>query len=227
MDRRERQPYPEEMIRMALRTAQARIWTALPGIVQAFHNSPPKMTVDVQPTLNGVVTSPLGVPSPLQMPKLLDCPVLWQGGGGVTATFPIKAGDECLVIFSSRCIDAWWAQGGVQNQSDIRMHNLSDGFALVGVRSLPRAYAVDTANACLISDDGTTYFKLNPTTQAIKALAPGGLNLNGVLIDVSGNVTVPGEITTTNDDLLVGGISLKNHVHSGVQPGGGDTGPPV
>jgi hypothetical protein len=153
--------------------------------------------------------------------------VLWQGGGGVTATFPIVVGDECLVVFSSRCIDGWWSQGGIQNPPEARMHNLSDGFALVGVRSLPNAFAVDTANACLISDDGETFFKLNPTTQAIQALAPGGISLNGVTIDASGNVSVPGSITTTSDDLLVDGISLKNHVHSGVTAGSSNSGAPV
>src|SRR5690348_3603604 len=112
MDRRERAPDPEQLTRLAFRAMQRRIWTAIPGIVDRFDAT--RMVVDVQPAINGRAKSPKGEFSSLQMPKLLDCPVLWQGGGGVTFTFPIAAGDECLIVVASRCIDDWWTQGGVQ-----------------------------------------------------------------------------------------------------------------
>lgn len=212
MDRRERSPNPEELLRLAFTAMQTRIWTALPGIVDRFDAA--RMTVDVQPTINGRLRSPKGEISSVQMPKLLDCPVLWQGGGGVTLTFPIAAGDECLVVFASRCIDAWWGQGGVQDAGDIRMHNLSDGFALVGVRSLPRAFGVSSSEAVLRSDDGETFVKLNPQGQLVQITAPGGINLNGVLIDANGNVQTSATITA-DTDVVGGGKSLKTHTHSG------------
>lgn len=206
-----------------MRAHQARIWTALPGIIERFDAA--RMTVDVQPTINGRVRDAQGKTSSLQMPKLLDCPVLWQGGGGVTLTFPIAKDDECLVIFSARCIDAWWAQGGVKDPPDIRMHNLSDGFALVGVRSLPRAFAASITEAVLRSDDGSTFVRLNPAGQLVQITAPGGINLNGVTIDSSGNVNSPATITATTD-VVGGGKHLKTHTHSGVTAGGGTSGPP-
>ena len=64
-------------------------------------------------------------------------PVVFPGGGGFALTFPVAAGDECLVVFASRCIDAWWQSGGVGEPMEPRMHDLSDGFALIGVRSQP------------------------------------------------------------------------------------------
>jgi hypothetical protein len=247
MDRRERLlDEQEELLRVAFESMQARIWTGIPGVVKQFPAASglAGMIVDIQPTVNGILRKLDGTFSPLQMPVLLDCPVMWQGGGGVTATFPIKAGDECLVVFSSRCIDAWWkagfqaAIGGnanpAMNPPDLRMHSLSDGFAFVGVRSLPRSYTVDLANACLITDDGQAYFKLNPTTHAVNILANGGvtinasagINLNGVTIDSSGNVGSPATVTATTD-VVGGGKHLLTHVHSGVSTGSGDSGPPV
>jgi hypothetical protein len=235
MDRRERAPKLEELLRTAGEALQARIWTALPGVVQSYNAA--KQTVVVQPAINGRQRLSNGRWSPTQMPLLLDCPVQWQGGGGATLTFPIKAGDECLVVFSSRCIDRWFgkgfASGGTPEKPNAendppqyRMHNLSDGFALVGVRSLPRALPVDTDNATLMSDDASTYYKLNPTTQAIDIVAPGGITMNGVTIDASGNVVVPG--TFTADGVTIGdGIVVETHTHSGVQTGGGISGPPV
>lgn len=247
MDRRERYQNQSETMRMALESNQAQLWTALPGIVARFPGTAGgKMTVDVQPTIRGRVLDKKGKASWQQMPVLLDCPIVWQGGGGVTATFPIKAatvvngvsqkdGDECLVVFASRCIDAWWQLGGIQNQPELRMHNLSDGFAIVGLRSDANSFAVDTQNACLITDDGQTYFKLNPTAKSIAVQATGGINLNGVTIDQNGNISTPQTIHAAGNinsdatvkgatDVIAGTISGKTHTH--VDPQGGVVGPP-
>jgi hypothetical protein len=220
MDRRERYSTDEEVLRLAMHALQSRIWTALPGIVQRIGNS--GQTVDVQPTINGRMRSPDGSTASIQMPVLLDCPVLWQGGGGATFTFPIAVGDECLVVISSRCIDAWWDRGGMQDAPDIRMHNLSDGFALVGVRSRPRAFAVNAAGAELRSDDGSTFVRLNPTGQLVQVTAPGGISLNGVTIDASGNLHTSATITA-DTDVIAGGRSGRNHTHPTSSP---NTGPP-
>lgn len=229
MDRRERFVDESETLRLALAAAQSRLWTALPGVVSAFDAA--RMTVDVQPAHTGQVPNPDGTMRPLNMPLLSGVPVLWQGGGGITVTFPIAPGDECLVIFASRCIDYWWTYGMRSNgrappPRDIRMHNLSDGFALVGVRCLPRAFQVDTANACISTDDRTAFFKLNPASKSMNLTAPGGVVINGVNIDSSGNVTTSATITA-DTDMVGGGKSLKTHVHGGVQTGGGNTGAPV
>lgn len=51
----------------------------------------------------------------------------------------IAKAKEALVFFADHCIDAWYQSGGVQNQLMPRMHDISDGFALVGFRSKPNA----------------------------------------------------------------------------------------
>jgi hypothetical protein len=230
MDQRERYSDDGETFRLAFQAMQSRLWTSMPCVVKKFPAASGigKMILDAQPTINGIGRAKDGTPTTIQMPVLLDCPILWQGGGGVTGTFPIKADDECLVILASRCIDAWWQQGfqsgPAMNPPDLRMHSLSDGFALVGLRSLPREFAVDTANACLISDDGQTFFKLNPTTKAIAAQASGGINLNGVTIDSSGNLHTPATITG-DTDVIAAGKSGKGHQHT--DPQGGVVSPPI
>lgn len=211
MDRHERHPDLEDVIRQAFRGMQTRLWTALPCIVERFDAA--RMIVDAQPAINGRAQSTKGEVSSLQMPKLLDCPVLWQGGGGATWTFPITAGDECLVIFASRCIDAWWEQGGVKDSPDIRMHNLSDGFAIVGLRSLPRAFAVSTTEAVLRNDAGDAFMKFNPTAKSLAITMTGGVTINGVSIDAGGNVVTAATVTATTD-VVGGGKSLKTHTHN-------------
>lgn len=77
------------------------------------------------------------------LPLLLDVPVYFPGGHAVRITYPINAGDECLVIFADQCIDAWFEYGGVRNPPAARRHDLSDGFALVGFASRGNALPAD------------------------------------------------------------------------------------
>lgn len=149
-------------MRIALDGKQAQIWTALPCIIQSFN--PVAMTCEVQPTINGIVRQQDGTSKEVKMPLLLDCPVFFPSGGGFTLTFPIKPGNECLVIFASRCIDAWWQQGGIQGQAELRMHDLSDGFCLPEVFSQPRVLSnVSTTATQLRSADGQTFVEVGPS----------------------------------------------------------------
>jgi hypothetical protein len=107
------------------------------------------------------------------------------------------------------------------------MLNLSDGFALVGVRSKKRAFAnFDSAVARLRTDDDSAYLEFNPEAKTFTMVASGGITLNGVTIDSFGNVGSPATVTATTD-VVGGGKHLKTHVHSGVTTGGSNTGAPV
>lgn len=227
MDQRERIADVQEGIRAAMIGFAASLWTAMPGIIQSYNAA--QGTVTVQPAIKAFLTAvnpSAATPSEVtgqsfvDMPVLLDVPVVYLGGGGFVATFPIAAGDECLVIFASRCIDLWWKNGGIQEQAELRMHDLSDGFALVGPRSLPKAIPSASGNtAQLRSMDGSTYIEI-AAGGVVNIKAPGGLNVNGNTI-VTGTVTASDEIKAKNTH------TVSAHVHGGVQTGGGTTGPPT
>lgn len=89
-------------MRLAMDGKQAQIWTALPCIIQSFN--PGAMTCEAQPTVNGIVRQQDGTSKEIKMPLLLDCPVFFPGGGGVTLTFPIKPGDEVGEVFIDRLV---------------------------------------------------------------------------------------------------------------------------
>lgn len=69
-------------------------------------------------------------------PVLVKCPVVFLFGGAGQLTMPVAPGDTCLVFFADRDIDAWYTSGQVAGPNSDRMHDLSDGVALVGIRSL-------------------------------------------------------------------------------------------
>lgn len=86
-------------------------------------------------------------------PTLIDCPVICLGGGKAALTFPIEKGDECLVLFNDRDLDNWFAGGTGSTVSTPRLHSLSDGLVLVGIRSKDHFLQnYDTTRAVLRND---------------------------------------------------------------------------
>lgn len=231
MKREERFESLMEALLLAFRGFQSGLWTAMPAQIVSFDAA--KLTVSAQPTIQAQVTQPDGSKVWTTLPMLVDVPVIFPGGGGFTLTFPVKSGDEALIIFASRCIDNWWYLGQVQTQGELRMHDLSDGFALIGVRSLPRAISsVSTTGAQLRADDGSCSVEIAPS---------GVVNVNAVNV----NVVASGEVMMTTPDLKVTGditafegtihefsigtlrTTYNNHKHTGVQTGGGTSGNPT
>ena len=116
---------------------------SIPGIIQSFN--PDAVTAVVQPAIKGAEQDESGAEVSVNLPLLVDVPVVFPRGGGCTLTFPVKEGDECLVIFADRCIDFWWQSGGVQEPVDGRMHDLSDAFCIVGPQSQAKKISGITA----------------------------------------------------------------------------------
>lgn len=229
---------------MALEGLRSGIWTAMPGIIQSF--SPGAITATVQLAIKGIQHFPDGSARFVNMPLLVDVPVHFPRGGGCTLTFPVAKGDECLVVFSARCIDAWWQSGGVQPPIEPRVHDLSDGFAFVGFFSQATKIAgISTASAQLRSNDGATYIDLNPSSQKVKIVAPGGFDVVAPLSTFSAGVTITGLLTFVGGMVgsavsgaaavfngvlnVIGQITANGkrvddtHTHS--DPQGGSTGP--
>jgi hypothetical protein len=220
-------------VKAALSDNQANLWTTLPAIVQSFDAA--KVTVSAQPTIQVQIRQPNGTWVDTAITLCVDCPVAFPGGGGFVFTFPLKKGDEGLLIFASRCIDAWWQQGGVQKQAELRMHDLSDGFFIpTGGMSQPKIpTAVNVNSAQLRSNDGNTVIEL----------AAGNIvNISGTLVNFNcpvvfndvttflaganghvggggtvdfGNTVIKSTATAQIADLRTGSVvSINGHVHN-------------
>jgi len=241
---------PNQEQAQALTGLQARLWTAIPGIVQSF--DPVAMTCEIQPAVQGKRREEDGSIALVNLPLLLDCPVIFPHAGDCSLTFPVRQGDECLVLFSCRAIDLWWQSGGVQPPVEVRMHDLSDGFALVGVYSQPNVIPnVSTSAVQLRSNDGQAFMEINPATHNISISTPTDVSVackdltiscQKMIVNASSEFTVNapqinlnGQINGGGDgganayftgDVTAGSISLKSHVHGGVQSGGSTTSTP-
>jgi phage baseplate assembly protein V len=110
------------------------------------------------------------------------------------------------------------------------MHSLSGGFAQLGYRSNPGAAKVtggaSDTGAELRSEDGLTKMSMSgaggvsvTTDKSVAIAATGGTSMTGNM-DITGTLTVTGEI-------VLNGISLSTHKHTGVTPGGGTSAGPT
>lgn len=202
---------------IAAHNHQSQIWTAIPGIIQSF--DPLHMTCTVQPAIQAKVFGADNSVSDVSLPLLVDCPVQFPAGGGCALTFPVAKYDECLVVFSSRCIDAWWQSGGIQAQAEMRMHDLSDGFVLLGFRSVPRVIpSISLTAVQLRSDDGLAYVEVTSSGHIANIVAPGGVNINGVHFDSSGNMSNVGTLHA-NGEGTFNSHTVGGHTHPDPQGG--------
>lgn len=165
-----------EMLRNMGDNWQSNLRVACPGIIQSFNAI--EQTVTVQVALREEVKDSSYNKSWINIPLLLDVPLVLPRAGGYCITMPVKQGDECLVIFADMCIDAWWQNGGIQNQVEKRRHDLSDGFAILGVWSQPKVlknYSIDSCQ--LRNKDGSAYVELKNNEININA---SSVKINGV-----------------------------------------------
>lgn len=192
------------------------ISVARPGKILAFY--PTTATADIE-ILQQQVTSiqPNGIETLGPMPELRGVPIYTLGGGGVTVTFPISEGDECVVLFTDRQLDNWLLTGQSLAPSLPRFHDLSDGIALVGLRSLPRALGnISSSEAQLRTDDGATFVGINPITHGVRV--HGGTVYEWDVHGYGQKITWNGGNNYTIDNYVTGAVITTNN-HPIAPPG--------
>ena len=196
--------------------------TSIPGIIETF--DPVNQLASIQPAIKRVFVTrgeeDIDVLTPSDLPILINVPVVFPRGGGFSLTFPVKKGDECLIVFCERSIDNWHRTGGVELPGARRFHSLSDATAFVGISSLtnkvPNYSATDTQ---IKKDDGSVSISLKEdktldiysegnisivsdadiiaTCVNIDVTATTQADLTAPIIRLNGNTTVDGTLDVT------------------------------
>ena len=203
---------------------------AAPGIIMAVDYM--RQTCTVQLALKERFSDAKGHVKWLKIPLLPDVPFFVYSGGGYCLTLPIQIGDDCLVVFGDNCIDAWWQNGGVQNQIERRRHDLSDGFAIVGFRSQPQIITnYNPTTTQLRNKTGTAYIEIAGDTINIKATNVNITSTKDVTETIGGNLTknIGGAAKTNAGSVDIGGSTtidgrtFLGHTHGGVDSGPSST----
>ena len=142
----------------------------------------------------------------IEYPVIHNVPIQFPCGVGGTAgvTFPIKAGDGCIVIFADREIENF-LNGSFCD--DMRSHSMNDAYAIPGLYSQAVPTVKNNSNDVCIFNAGSL-------------VVLNGSQLKITLADGT-------KATFSGGDLTVNGISLVHHKHSGITPGNSNTGEPV
>lgn len=129
--------------------AMFRTRCCIPCIVQSYNSA--NNTVECQPAIRERIINEDGTIQYVQLPLLINVPVVFPGSANFDIKFPLSKNDECLVFFSDLSIDNFWQKGSVQNPVEVRRHDLSDGMAIPCRMSIPRRNVSPKAS---ISVDG-------------------------------------------------------------------------
>ena len=123
-------------------------------------------------------------------------------------SFPLKKGDCGLLLFNDRELESWYINGEINQLAYDRSHSITDAIFIAGMFSQPNISNAQFIENCLHLFYGNKGIKITN---------------NGIEID--GDLKVNGAITATGD-IIAGEISLKHHIHPGVEPGSSSTGQP-
>lgn len=148
---------------------------AMPGVI-VFYN-PATQTADVQPLLNRAIFGQDGTEAQEILPPMPSVPVVFPRGGGYFMALPLAPGDNVLLVFNDKSIDAFMASAGnvPQDQVDLRQHDLSDAVAIPGFYPLAKPInAVVSPTDLVIGKEGSTI----------------AITLSPIQVDINGNFTV-------------------------------------
>lgn len=162
---------------------------AMPGIINSWDSG--TQTAKVQVAIREKIIKD-GSEKDIEIPLLVDVPVVMPRAGGYLVALAPRAGDEVLVVFADLCIDAWWQSGGVQNQDEVRRHDFSDAFAVFGCWSQKekgdKQITLPDEGIRLQNDKATQYIHLKQDgTIVMKATAirmnAGSVTVNGAEVE--------------------------------------------
>lgn len=210
------------MLRASFREFMKGVNTSIPGHVLAFDASTQMAQVQIgvqRVNIDGITFTP---------PPIAEVPVHFPGDDFVIE-YQIDPGCEGIILFSQRCIDGWIQSGGVAPNPIGRFHDMHDAMFIPGARSLPNVIPGFSNNGVRLRNRTGTQFAwlkndgsiaIENGSGHIRLGADGTVTINGVTIN-------PASLVETPNDVKAATVSLKNHIHSGVTPGSGNSGVPV
>lgn len=212
----------------------------LPAIVLAYDRV--NNVATVQPLVPILTTEGEAI-SRAQIAKV---PVLALGGGSFVVNFNLQAGDKGWLEASDRDISLFMQGMAEAPPNTFRLHSFEDARFIPDVFREWDVGDLADDEMTIQSLDGTVRMTLSPTTIKIRApehiiiettdeaskmdITPAGITATTSLFKVVGNLEVTGtSLLTGHVDAPAGAeissVEYISHKHTGVQTGGGTSGP--
>lgn len=193
-------------LRQVLKKQLQQTDNMLPAVVVAFDRVKNRATVS--PCVHVLTTDGRALPRA----QVASVPVMQFGGGGVVLNFNLKPGDFGWIHANDRDISLFLQSHKTAPPNTLRLHSFQDG---VFIPEVMRGWSIagEDAEAAVL--------------QTLDGSARVAVGVGRVKLTVGGkSVTVTPAGTTIVGGLTVDGIVFGTHTHSGVEPGGGNSGGP-
>jgi phage baseplate assembly protein gpV len=166
-----------------------------------------------------------------------------QGGANGIIIDPV-AGDIGVCVFASRDISKVKSTKKQANPGSFRQYSFSDGMYLGGMLNgtptqyvqfsaagikihSPTAVVLEAPDVQILAQTVEINASISATVTTPTFTVNGATVLNGTVSQSGGGAATFSGSMTVDGDVTAQGTSVHNHVHGGVQPGGGNTGAPV
>lgn len=181
-------------------------------------------SVDIRP----MVMSVAGDGSPVGHEVIRNVPVWRLQGGKSAVIMPPKAGDIGFIAICDRDISTLKATRQPAMPGSKRTHSLSDALYLGGVLNGAPVQFVEFADQQI---NVTSPWRITLNAPDIESNATKRFAINSPEIFLNGPTEVSQGFTAKgksdlSGDATIGGIEFGDHVHGGVQSGGGKTNKP-
>lgn len=220
----------EGVLRQYITNSINGVFTSMPGKIERVVDLG-EQRVDIQLLIDRV-TPDDGV---LKHPVILNVPLVFPGSRSSQVSFPVKAGDTVLCIFSQRSIDRFKLGANDNHRPlDFRKYSRNDCMALPGLFSFPSAVNnPDKRTLDHSTEDTVVTHNIGTAQECEVRLKSSG----DVVINTPGNITVNADTATVNADTTINGTLDINgsavrhngtdigdtHTHSQGSDSAGDT----
>lgn len=206
-----------DSIKFGVNEILKNLHTCTPGIVESFDASTQLATI--QPALKRIFKETQEEGDDIlveeNLPKLINVPVIFPRGGGYSLTFPVKEGDECLILFCERAIDGWHQFGTVRKPNGRRFHSLTDAVAIVGLSSKPNKVPNYNADYTELKSDNESVIVTIQNDGEAKVYADTKITLDSPDVLITGNLTVEGDSILSETVTSNGKDISDTHTHTG------------
>jgi hypothetical protein len=116
-----------EMLNMVIERILSKVNTSLPAKITKYDYT--KQKASVQPLIDYISLEG----KEIKLPIINSVPVIFQSSGGASMTFPVKEGDNVLLLFCQRSLENWLKDGQQRVPDDPRIYDLTDAVAITGL----------------------------------------------------------------------------------------------
>lgn len=182
------------LIETYLHNHTANLYTSIPAsVVKVNSNGDSIESVDCRPCIQETFSDGVVAESPV----VYSVPVIFPSAGGGILSFPVSVGDTVLLCFGMRDMDNFLDGNIDQPAPTQRLHNMTDGVAIVGLYPTKDNLEPSTKDV-----------ELKYKGSKVKISNNGDISLEASTVKIKGNLEVEGD-SITHNNVEVGG----KHVH--------------